>query len=190
MAREIVAWCDVDMRTDERVPAITYALDLGRGPREIDLCESHAKALLAPLVEVVEALGGKPSKPSKASPPIARQTAGSGSLDELLLSERRGRTPAGERDHPCPWCPLNYANATGLLGHIRKAHGFTSDASAADVFGAQCPLCGQAYGSLGNHASKSHDIPGVAALFAAAREAGDPYGVVAERTALASQVRS
>ena len=196
MAREIVTHCDVDMRNDERVPGTTYTLDLGRGPREIDLCDVHAKELLGPLSSALDELGGKPLAPVKASSKATSKRSAAGAtgtldVDVLLAGARYGKVvPPEQRTHPCPFCPLDYTSATSVIAHARKAHGFASKATTTDVFGRVCPLCGQGgFDILATHALHVHELPSVAALFAAAREAGDPHGIVAERVGLAKAVR-
>jgi hypothetical protein len=193
MAREIVLWCDVDMRDDQRVPGSTRTLDLGHGPREIDLCDQHAKQYLEPLADILDELGSRAERPQTLRPRAdARKVQGLSKLDNLLTTQRRGKLPDDDDDgrgFQCLFCTLDYTNSGSLRVHIRKLHGFT-DAGFPEIFGRACPLCGQSgYGALSVHALNTHNQPNVSALFVAAREAGDPHGIVAERVALAQNVR-
>jgi hypothetical protein len=190
MAREIVVHCDVDMRTGARVAGATYTLDLGRGPREIDLCEAHAKELVTPLQLVVDDLGSKPITPTAPQAGRRSGAATATSLDRLVTSDaRHGKPPAGERSEPCPFCPLDYTTMTSIVTHCRNKHGFDPKATTADIFGRTCPICGAGgYDMLSTHAQHTHELGSVARLFAAAAAAGDEHGIVAERTALAENV--
>jgi hypothetical protein len=187
MAREIVAWCDVHMKVGERQPARTFTLDIGRGPRELDLCEVHEKELISPLADALEDFGAKPIAPASA---VRRAANGPKSVEALAsASVRHGKRPTNERAHPCPFCPLDYTTMTSVVTHCRNKHGFASDATTADIFGRICPLCAAGgYDVMSSHAQQTHELGSVAALFAAAKEAGDEFGVVAERTALADNV--
>lgn len=79
MAQEIVTWCDVCMREDQKVPGSAVVIALNHmKPKALDLCETHVKELVDPLWTLLEEearpLGGseptipeEPSKPKKDS---------------------------------------------------------------------------------------------------------------------------
>lgn len=192
MAREIVAWCDIEMANDERVEARTYTIALDGGPREIDLCDEHRKALIDPLRDVLASHGSIVRQDGVAAA-TRRQSAAVAANTPQALAERaargsrRGTAPAGERSHACLFCPLDYASPTSLISHCASAHGFERTSLA--VFGRRCPMCGESgWTVLSQHGQHAHDVASVSRLFVAARDAGDPHGVVAERVALASNV--
>lgn len=202
MAREIVVNCDLDMTAGERVPASTYTLDLGSGPREVDLCDGHREALLDPLIEVVEQYGSRPlgangAHKHAAGQPRSRAVLPAGSdpnalgtlLDRARSGQRRGSAPKGEREHACLFCPLDYASTGALRAHCGKQHGFGADDSIGAIYGRVCPLCGAGgYDVLTQHGARTHEIRSIAGLFAAAAAAGDPHGIVAERRSIATNV--
>lgn len=39
MARELITWCDRHADRDENVKGLTRRLDIGQGPRDVDLCD-------------------------------------------------------------------------------------------------------------------------------------------------------
>jgi hypothetical protein len=168
VAREIAVWCDIQFATDERVPGETVTVALnGAAPVEIDLCDDDRKRYVEPLAEILRQYGAPASHQGARSP--ARSSSDS----------RQGRPPSGDRHLQCLWCSATYAAQSGYLIHLRKRHGFDS---LADAYGEQCPLCGQSFGSLGAHTTRSHEATQTAA-FILARDQGDPHGVVARRLA-------
>lgn len=169
MAREIVAWCDVHLAEDERVPATTVTVTVdGAGPVEIDLCAEDRKRYVEPLVELLTAHGAAPTRGALAPARAA-------------IDGRAGKPTTRPRHLQCLWCPLDYSAQSGYLAHLRKVHGFDS---LPDAYGEQCPLCGQSFTALGAHTVRAHDATQTAA-FVLARELGDPHGVVARRIAAA-----
>lgn len=133
----IMAWCDACASDGQQELGETYTLELHpvmKGPRELELCDMHAAALGLPqLVASVDKYGRAPSSPVKPSVarPAARaaQSATGGKLVAAAAAGvRHGKQPAGKRELACPDCPLTYASASGLRGHVWKIHGKRLDA--------------------------------------------------------------
>lgn len=104
---------------------------------------------------------------ANASPPVAR-------VVEVVEGD-----PANE----CPLCTRRSPTTAALTMHLRERHGTT----LTELYGRVCPLCEAecvTTGALGVHGSTSHGIErggGVVALFARARDEGDPHDVIASR---------
>lgn len=98
-------------------------------------------------------------------------------------SARPGRKTDNPQDKQCLWCVESYAADTGLSGHLERQHGLPK--SLREVFGIQCPLCGDKHNGLGGHTIRAHNV-NVSQAFVRARGQGDPFGVVAKVMAKAS----
>lgn len=170
MATEIVRWCDAHLETEEHVPGSPVELTIGKRSGTIDLCDDHGKALVGPLLDMLA--------PSPKALPKSVTASG----------VRAGRPP-GPDSHTlpvgasCPLCEYVVGGITpsGASLHLRTYH----DTTMTMVMGPDCPLCDfVATGTgMGNHATKTHDLPSVWDLWFAAVAAGDPVGVIARRRA-------
>lgn len=87
-------------------------------------------------------------------------------------------TPDDEKKEECLWCPKYRGTIGALQYHVRTKHGFNG---FIDAYGDHCPMCNDRLTGLGQHGQRSHGVRSVAHLFEAAREAGDPFGIVAAR---------
>jgi hypothetical protein len=136
MAKVIVSWCDPCMVNDEHTPGNPFVVTLGATakPKEIDLCETHEKELIAPLRELLGEVG---------------QPVGS---EQLALDVDPDKTKK-----QCPQCSEErLLTREGLRGHLRKLHGVERSAAndvVRDIFGnariqkpfsEQCPECKEA----------------------------------------------
>lgn len=180
MAREVqvLAWCDVHMAEDQRVPMVathTVALD-GGAPRTLDLCEEHEAALWKPFADVA-ALGAK----AEANGAPKAVQAGPRALGGIRRASPRTVT-ANKSDANTRVCLLCSATLEGRNIHDRhlvQAHGLPK---VMALYGDACPFCGETFSTpqgLAIHGTNSHGHYDLAALFWAARDAGDPHGVVA-----------
>jgi len=95
-------------------------------------------------------------------------------------SEGRGPgrpVPESEKDKQCLWCVEKYAADSGYTAHLNTKHGLPK--SLVDVFGNQCPLCGDTgLGRLGAHCKSEHNVSHISQAFIRARGNGDQYKVV------------
>jgi hypothetical protein len=80
---------------------------------------------------------------------------------------------------PCLFCDRTYLNADTVIGHCERDHGAWLATSEA-VYGNVCPACGDWFVRLDQHSSMTHHRQ-IALLFADARGADDPHGVVTTR---------
>lgn len=133
----VLAWCDPCASDGLQESGETYTLELHpamKGPREIELCDTHAAAYGLPqLVASLDKYGRAPSSPVKGSlaRPAARaaqSATGAKLVAAAATGVRHGKPPAGKRDLACPDCELTYASASGLRGHVWKIHGKRLDA--------------------------------------------------------------
>lgn len=202
MALQIIErrWCDglklgaegdFVVRHDPGVEGITrtFALDGGK-PRNVDLCDPcNEDMTLAELRACLKEFGvsTEAGKKGKGEERQAALSGGPGTTAARfhMSGVRHGRTPKGERDMQCLWCPLNYT-PSGFLGHVRKAHGFDG---SKDALGTTCPACGNNFEMLGAHVLKSHpEFGSVTDAFFWARDNNDPYGVYGARRAAGKNV--
>lgn len=179
MAREIVTnvLCDLCLAEDVRAEARSFEVGVDGKPRTIELCESHEVEVLKPMVDVLERFGHR--LPSTAARPAR---AAAPALDPS--APRKGAEPAGGRDLACLACGSLYGTPSGLAGHMVGQHGMPKAATLTFAYGDRCPLCGHRGSArgLGMHTGSVHH-DSVPRAFTEAREAGDEFGVVAERTA-------
>lgn len=177
MAREmqVMAWCDVHLADDEHVPMVashTAILDGGKS-RTLDLCEEHEAAMWKPLAGVV-GLGALTEQVQPLPPPARVMAAG--------LPPRPGGSHARSSDGNTRTCLLCEATLEGRQVHNRhlvEAHGLPRPQA---LYGGLCPLCAHEFATPQGHATHGwgvHQQPDLAALFAAAKAAGDPHGLVA-----------
>lgn len=154
MATEIIRWCDAHMLTDERVVAAPHAVVLDGKTGTVDLCPEHAKALLAPLVDLL------------APDPTTKGVGG------------RKAIPG---DAPCLFCDETYRGSR-LSSHVIKTHGqnfmaaYGSHCPLCDD-GREF----QSSASLGIHAKGVHNLDGCGELWAQVARDGDPHGRLAAR---------
>ena len=182
MAVEIVTmtWCDPCLvEHDARTTARTFEIVLDGGkPRTIELCEAHELEILKPLRDLLARFGRRIQAPPRA-PRVSAPAVG----EPAARSGRAGRAPAsGERPLVCIACDATYAARGGYAAHLTSAHGAPKTATISAAYGGRCPLCGYTGepAGLGAHTGSIHRL-GVAQAFTEAREAGDPFGIVAER---------
>jgi hypothetical protein len=183
MAQEIVRLCDphlIDHRTRE--PGQPYTVDLGNGPRVLDLCVEHHAELLKPLADALDLYGVKP-----VSGPIVKRRNKSGPAAALGRGES-GRAAIPDGVHACPFCTFTVNAISAMYRHMEAHHGFHGLQATMQR---QCPLCGDRFAkggttSLAGHVQTAHAEPSVSRALLAARAAGDPYGVDARVQAAAS----
>jgi hypothetical protein len=182
MAREIVTLCDPCLAEDTRSTGRSIEIAVDGKSRSVELCESHEAELLKPLLDVLGRFGQRVVLTAPAGSRTPRPAA---PIDPDAT--RKGKPPAGPRDLTCLVCPATYGSASGLGLHYVAEHGAPKRATMSSVYGPRCPLCGHtgAPNGLGAHTGALHRTT-VAQAFTEARDggAGDPFGVVAERTAL------
>ena len=174
----IETWCDACRQEDPESmePAQSQEVQLGKLLRNLDLCERHQKQLLQPLLELMQAAG---QTVRSSSTPGPRPRA-----------KRQGAHNQGVAPAPCLWCPEVFPTQGGLSSHLMTNHQLTS--SITDAYGSTCPWCGKRPGkNMTSHLRAEHpdspsDRPGA---FLAAREAGDPAGVVAKLLAPQKRTR-
>lgn len=93
MAREIVAFCDHHTdTTGERVPAQTRQIDIGAGPRQVEICDECYDVLVTPLEKLLAAHG--------------RDVSATG--DHASLH--------------CIWCRVTRRTVRGLQDHVNTEH--------------------------------------------------------------------
>ena len=169
----IETWCDACRAEDPESaePAESQEVQLGKLARSLDLCERHQKQLLQPLLELMQTAGQTVRSPTAPKPPKPRQP-----------SKRPGAHSVGAAPAPCLWCPEVFPTQGGLSSHLMTNHQLTS--SIAGAYGDRCPWCGKGTGSksMTGHLRNAHpDSPiNRPQAFLAARDAGDPAGVVAK----------
>lgn len=141
--REIVIqpWCDVcpahTVRADESI-----VLDLGSGPRRIDVCETCFNNLIKPLVPAVEEHGVAPEAGERSQPKRTSAHAHGGAdpghcplcdRDVAWLSTHvRSNHPevkpetylrhTKSRGYFCPWCTETRETTQQLSHHVGRAH--------------------------------------------------------------------
>jgi len=182
------AWHETD--NDEGVQTVPAA-----GTQTLDLCPSH-RTDLAPFLSLIAEWGASTQRASKrahqngvtlpSSAPVAPAEPGSAPNRRGGKRARQRRANASAQPAPtgeltCPLCQHPSASGDALGHHLRLMHSTTTMA----VYGDTCPLCGHqgTARGLGSHGGHAHSISGTAALFAAAQQQGDPYGVIASRVA-------
>lgn len=188
MAREVqvLAWCDVDMAEDRRVPmAASHEVVVDGKAYTVDLCEDHEAAIYKPFVALV-AHGSAPA-PKVAQNRAQRALAayapnGTKAKAGRPLSDLSKALPLGTR---CliSTCGAAYDGRTqgALTQHMGTVHGFT-----LEDLGRVCPVCGEVKhpgNGLSNHVARTHPEVGPTALTGIlagwwwASENGDPHEV-------------
>ena len=97
---------------------------------------------------------------------------------------RPGRKSDKPQDKQCLWCVEKYAAESGLAGHHEREHGLPK--STREVYGEECPLCGEGHVGLGGHTTRKHNVSHISQAFILARGQGDKFGVVAKVMAKAN----
>lgn len=164
MAQEIVTWCDVHMRQDERVPGRTFRLSLEGPLMEIDLCEQCDKAYLNEVRFLLEADGrpvgnGEPMAPATPEAPRERSKASKDTRSDVELF--------------CPACAKEGGSwsthyRSKMRGHALRAHNEPLAAiesrAGVSVEGKElrftCEACGLKFAEpqgLGTHRRKAHE---------------------------------
>lgn len=171
---QVLTWCDPCADAGEQTPGDTYQPNDGR--RTLDLCPEH-RQLVDQLEQLLELHGvsvegvSRPRKAHRAPQRAqgAAQVQGSATGLQCLLC-----------DYQAP--------SSGAMGSHVKRHGL----SIAEVFGAQCPVCGRH--AAGTHIGRAHPDEsqgqGMVGAFAWARTHGDPHGVVTAAELAATQMAS
>lgn len=206
---QVHIWCDQHYSSEQtRVGAHSYVLSLpGTQNAELDLCAECAQEMLQPLAALL-ATAGRPaqvmSRPSAGKGP--GKAAGRGpdraaSGGESGGPSRMGRPRKDDRvrkpgeigllsEHEggfgCMFCDMVSASFGGLKQHLSAKHALT----VRMAFGTTCPLCGEEHAMLGGHLTSAHMMPTHIHAFDAARAAGDPHGVVAERESGVTMTRA
>lgn len=180
MATEIVRLCDphlIDHGT--RTPGEAYTIDLGDGPRVVDMCEEHRDELLKPLADALYLYGVKPVGVPAAKQRNRSQPATATAVTRGEPGRQGGRRAITDGLHACPFCTFTVNAQSAIYRHMDRHHGFHNLQGAMDH---QCPLCGDRFpqsgkANLSMHVKNVHDQPTVTRALRAARDAGDPYGV-------------
>ena len=174
MARTITILCDRHLGRDERVEGREVPV---WGGRILALCEECEVELYKPLADVVEEFGiredGVPPRRRRSS----STTVATVPTTTLVASKTTACLVCGE--------PVSTSHKSALTDHLKRLH----RTSVNEVYGLTCPVCGTDDVTVGPHAARSHldlGIHGAADAFDWARANGDPFGVVAARTAAAS----
>lgn len=192
MAREIVTLCDPCLAEDVRSTGRTIEIGIEGKSRTVELCETHELQLLKPLADILGRFGQRVTLTapagSRTSVPRPPRAAGPAAVDPG--APRLGKPPTGPRDLACIACEMTYSTPSGLAGHLVRIHGVSATATLSAAYGARCPLCGHegSASGLGVHSGSAHHLA-IARAFTAARDAGDPFGVVAERVAVLTNAR-
>lgn len=152
MAKEIVAWCDRHLASDEQVPATTVQVTLDNGmPIEIDLCDPCHKELVEPLRLLLDEHGQPVRSQDRSSsashcpmPGCDKSFAGPRQLqkhverihDTVLPDEVFGNavpSPAstdekGETIYPCPEpdCDRTFKRPQAVGAHRSHVHGYVA----------------------------------------------------------------
>jgi hypothetical protein len=174
MAREIVAWCDVCLSEDRNSRGRTVSITLdGAIPVGLDLCDEHEDEQLGTLRALMSKYGA-PVQPVRKSASL-----------QAPPREVKPEPPAVV----CPICRETRSTLQSMGQHLNRSHDISlpERAAAPAFFGLRCPVCGEGpFANLGiQHAIGSHPElqGGGPALFARARQLGDPHGVVAQHEA-------
>jgi len=163
MAKEIVAWCEVEFAQGEKVPgrAVVLALDNGK-PMEIDLCEPHEKEYVEPL-RLLLAESGQPVEPPKRGRPSNAQT---GTTPAGAVSTA-ARTPYAT----CLFCGNPSKSKAAFGQHLKMRHDtLMSDPRVVEhLYGGtnpieprlefqcdQCPISYDRKSSLSGHMTLAH----------------------------------
>jgi hypothetical protein len=190
MTREVqvLAWCDVDMAEDRRVPmAATHEVVVDGKAYTVDLCEDHEAAVYKPFLALV-AHGSAPApKGAQNRAQRARAVLAPGATPAKVgrpVGDQARALPLGARCLVAD-CGTAYDGRTqgGLTQHMRAQHGL-----GLDALGRACPVCGEVKSpgtGLANHVSKAHHevegpaLVGVLAAWWWASTHGDPEGAIA-----------
>jgi len=178
MAQEIVRVCDPCLvENGTRVDAAVVVLDLGAGPRAVDLCEAHQAELVKPLADAVDLWGVKPDPvPGKVKAPRKPRQQAAAAADGSTLVE--SMKTAGSV-YACPWCDFEVNARTAFQSHAKRTHGVSS---VMRLIGTTCPVCGEVHSMAGptnmdRHVKRVHGLASLSWAVRAARAIGDPFGV-------------
>lgn len=163
MAREIavIVHCDQCQTVlDDNRPQIP-PIDLGDGPREIDLCDAHYSEVWVPLHDLY----------AKAAAPAGPPPTGVGVRKRGDLGYNgRARPPMPEMTCPEDGCDKWIKNRDLMRSHLRNHHNTTIGAVQArlgrglngDPISHRCDVCGDAFATgqdWGQHRRQAH--PGI-----------------------------
>lgn len=187
MAREVqvLAWCDVDMAENKRVPmAATHEVVIDGKGYTVDLCEDHEAAVYKPFAALV-AHGSAPAVkgPQKGAQRV--QVTSTGQVKQgRPLGDPAKALPVGARCLVAECgAPYDGRSQGGLVQHMRTVHGVSLEA-----LGRTCPMCGEVKhpgNGMAGHVASAHPevaTPALGPLLAAwwwASTHGDPHGVIA-----------
>lgn len=181
-------WCDWELSEYDRKRPVDQGdalrgIDLGAGPRDLDICTECQDTLTWRQVETLYIKEGRPvGSTGQEALPVPRYSS-----PKFGSGPSRG-TSETAKDQPCPWCKVQLDNVTGTRKHLWDVHGL-------DVRNIQpkCPLCDQVNINTGEafksqqgvslHCYRAHGVSYMRALVKAKRN-GDPYGVIAHAEAL------
>lgn len=174
---KVVATCDkcggpdADEYTEQNSKGKPVVIDLDKKCRnEFEELRRQATSILAPITELADVKGIKPGKPTKV-PAVPKQPA---------PSDRPG-------ERVCLVCPQTRTSNSGILVHMRDAHGFPN--SSPEIFGNVCPVDGETHDGLARHIGQAHkEFVHISQAFAWAKGNGDPHQVVATRIAAMEKV--
>lgn len=140
-------------------PITTQHLELDDTQWEIDLCQLCEAELLSGLRIILSHYGTPAQKRKQVRPKGCAQA------------------PVA-----CPLCLQDRSNNRGIAIHLANEHGVKlSSRTHDDLYGAQCPLCGEETSLFDKvHAKRVHGLTRIYDVWAQARLAGDPHGVMAE----------
>lgn len=185
MAREISInlWCDQCATADLRVPGQTATIGLlmltatsrmDRTWSTVELCDGCRDELLTPLEKLISNVGAPVSDIPTDNPRPGP------------TSVRRGRLASRPGNFPCLHCDVLFTSPNGMGNHAVQKH-HTHGASLGDLFGKQCPICGDLISGGSHrfsvHVQQEHNQPTVAMAFHQAELDGDPLGLVAQARA-------
>lgn len=161
--KELVTRCDAcsQHNPEDDISTIKIAFD-DEKPLTLDLCQQHHDQYVSGLMRLLHEHGAP---------------------TQSLAHAPKKETKPAEALVVCPVCPERRTGVNGLALHIAKAHNYDLGPSPAIAYyGSTCPVCNQGdIKVLGHHSYFSHpDLgSGIAGLWEAAANLGDPYGVIA-----------
>jgi hypothetical protein len=174
--RELVihSWCDVCGQDGLRTPAASFTVSVrggteDSGPREVELCDVHAKEYLEALTLLLFTVGRTPNTPAVAAGRSATRAQVSAPRPAMTVTS----VSAGG-GYACPECGHGLKSFSSLQTHVKRLH----RCNVSSYYGDTCPFCAQAFGRLAQHLNRAHQTPDIVQAFLLAKHEGDKHGVV------------
>lgn len=178
-------YCDACQTDHSRASTITQwtsdddalgralTIDLGLGPRELDMCKACESPLAwLDMMELYSTVG----RPVRA---VGRQAK---ATPKAAPREKAWDARTFPREYPCLFCQESFTDNAPLVTHLHSEHGLDFNSLPR-----RCPLCGitmpvaNAKTMIGvqRHCASVHG-KSMPATWRQARDEGDPHGMVAE----------